>query len=717
MSMAPPSPGSTSAGWQIDRLPEAALADLALGVHTEACGARVGVLAPAASAVWLCLFDDEAGGGEIRLALHGPDGHGRWSGFVPGLAAGQLYGLRAAGEHDVVRGLRFNPAKLLLDPAAREIVGAFEWRPEHHGYVLGTSPDQIDTRDNAASMLKARIAAPRPPLRQPPPRIAAHERVLYEVHVKGFSRRADAIAGLPGLTPDGAGSYAALASPGAIAHFKSLGVTTLSLLPVHYRLNEPMLPAGLVNHWGYNTLGFFCPDPRLAGAAAAAANDSAEATRQFRAMVDALHAAGLEVVLDVVFNHTPEGNEWGPTLAFRGLDEATWYWRAAGEAGTDGEAALANWSACGNTVNTGQPQVAEFVLQALRHWVAEMGVDGFRFDLAAVLGREGADGAFSSQAAFFSRLLADPVLARALLIAEPWDAGPEGYRVGHFPGRLAEWNDCFRDAARGFWLGHAGTTRREFAAAFEGSPAVYRDGPLAGRAPTASLNFITAHDGFTLADLVSFSRKHNRANGEDNRDGRDDEICANFGHEGPSADPAILETRRRVRRALLASLMLAAGTPMLLAGDEFGNSQHGNNNAWNQDNELGWLDWAAACEPANAGLIEYVGRLAALRRAHPALRPASWPTGPNTTPQWLNLDDDAPGPLALRLADLLLVFHPAAHSIAWALPNATAVQRWTIRLDSAAAASTLATNTQLNLSGRSLVLLQLAPTLAEEVPR
>ena len=688
--------------------PESTRDALRFGVHVEAGGAQVGVLAPAASKVWLCLFADESGAGEVRLPLHGPDAHGRWSGFVPGLAAGQIYGLRADGPHDVALGQRFNPAKLLLDPAARQIVGRFEWRPEHHGYELGTAPDRIDRRDNASTMLKARVTAPLPPLRHPPPRIAAHDRVLYEVHAKGFSRRPSALAALAGLPSDLCGSYAALASPASVAHFRRLGVTTLSLLPVHYRLNEPMLPAGLVNHWGYNTLGFFCPDPRLAGDSAAAAHDTAEATRQFRAMVDALHAAGLEVVIDVVFNHTPEGNEWGPTLAFRGLDETAWYWRAPG---ADGQAALANWSACGNTVNIGQPQVGEFVLQALRHWVAEMGVDGFRFDLAAVLGREGTDGAFNSRAAFFERLLADPVLARAVLIAEPWDAGPAGYRVGHFPGRFAEWNDHFRDAARGFWLAAGGTTRQDFAAAFEGSPEVYRDGPLAGRAPTASVNFITAHDGFTLADLTSFSGKHNLANGEDNRDGRDDELCASFGHEGPSTDPAVNEVRRRVRRALLATLMLAAGTPMLLAGDELGHSQQGNNNAWNQDNPLGWLDWAAAQEPGNAGLVDFIGTLAALRREHPALRPGAWP-GADDAPQWLNLIDDAPGPLALRLADLLLVFHPRDTDIDWTLPEPPPGRCWRLRLDSAGSASTGhstdAAPGPLRIAARSLLLLQLA---------
>jgi glycogen operon protein len=655
------------------------------GLHLCGDGADVGVWAPRASALWLCLFDANDASGETRLALPGPDAAGYWRAHVSGLRAGQLYGFRADGEHDVARGLRFNATKLLLDPAAREIVGAFHWRPEHHGYVLGTELANVDRTDNAAAMLKARLAAPLPPLLQQRPRVPREQVVLYEVHAKGFSARDSARAALGRLPAELSGSFAALASPAAIAHFKALGVTTLSLLPVHYRLSEPMLPAGLVNHWGYNTLGFFCPDPRLAGPVAAAAHDTAEATRQFRAMADALHAAGLEVVIDVVFNHTPEGNEWGPTLSMRGLGEADWYWREP-DSSNPAATRLANWSACGNTVNVGQPAVADFVLQSLRHWVEAMGVDGFRFDLAAVLGREGPDGAFATGARFFERLRADPVLGQVHLIAEPWDAGPEGYRVGHFPPPFAEWNDRFRDAARAFWLGrplpHGGDVRPALAEAFDGSPAIYR---AAGRAPTASVNFITAHDGFTLADLVSFSRKHNEANGEHNRDGRDDELAFNFGHEGASDDPALVETRRRVRRALLATLALAAGTPMLLAGDELGHSQQGNNNAWNQDNELGWLDWAARAQPGNAGLAAWVGELLALRRESSDFAPADW-RHLDEAGRWAGLPGadglDAEAPLTLRRGRWLLLFHPGTAPRRFTPPPPAGGGGWRLRLDS-----------------------------------
>jgi glycogen operon protein len=668
------------------------------GVHLRAGGgADARVWAPQARAVWLCLFDEALR--ETRLPLEGPDAQGDWTAQLPDALAGQRYGFRADGEHHVSRGLRFNASKLLLDPAAREIEGRFAWRPEHHGYVLGTDPSNIDTTDNAATMLKARIAEPLPSLREPRPRLQRERVVLYEVHAKGFS----AGGGPPGLAAELSGSFAALASPQAIAHFKALGVTTLSLLPVHYRLSEPMLPAGLVNHWGYNTLGFFCPDPRLAGAAAAATSDTAEATRQFRAMAEALHAAGLEVVIDVVFNHTPEGNEWGPTLSFRGLGEGDWYWREPDPANV-GNTRLANWSACGNTVNIGQPAVAEFVLQSLRHWVEVMGVDGFRFDLAAVLGREGRSGAFDSAAAFFHRLREDPVLRDVHLIAEPWDAGPQGYRVGRFPPPFAEWNDRFRDAARAFWLGlplpHGGELRRAFAEAFDGSPSVYA---AAGRAPTASVNFIAAHDGFTLADLVSFAKKHNHANGEDNRDGRDDELSANFGHDGPSDDAALVETRRRVRHALLATLLLAAGTPMLLAGDELGHSQHGNNNAWNQDNTLGWLDWAAARNPKNAGLAGFVGACLAMRREFAELAPDGWAHAADAA-RWSGLEADERGAVLLRRGPLLLIFHPGPEPLPLDVPAPPAGCRWRLRLDSSGtlnAADSLST-----LPARSVVVLQ-----------
>ncbi len=651
----------------------------ALGATLGDGGVNFAVFSEHATAIELCLFDASGTRELRRLPLFGPE-DGVFCGWLAQDAAGLVYGYRAHGEHAPQHGHRFNPNKLLLDPWAREILGHFAWRPEHHGYPLGHAdgPLALDERDNAAVALKARVAAAPSHRPRPGPRLPAAQVVLYELHVKGFSMQ------LPGVPDSLRGRFAALAHPAAIAHFKRLGVTTLSLLPVHYHLDEPLLPPGKTNYWGYNTLGFFCPDPRFAvhGDDPTAVND------EFRDMVDALHAAGLEVVLDVVFNHTPEGNEWGPTLSFRGLDQASWY-------RVDEGGGLANYSACGNTLNLAHPRVAHFVIECLRYWVLEMGVDGFRFDLAAVLGR-GTAGEFSADAPFFQALLADPVLAQARLIAEPWDAGPQGYRLGQFPGRFLEWNDRFRDALRGFWLRRGGITRREFAQRFAGSPDLFG----AARAPTASVNYVAVHDGFTLADTLAYSHKHNRDNGEDNRDGRDDELCANQGAEGASDDPAIKAQRLRLRHALLSSLLLAQGTPMLCAGDEFGNSQQGNNNAWVQDNPCGWLAW----DRAEAATLDLVARLLALRRDEPLLRPAER----STALQWLNLDDPAQV-LACTLAaaaggaSWLLAFNPEANALPLALPPGV----WQLQFDSSAApAQALQATLGMDVAAQSLSLLR-----------
>jgi glycogen operon protein len=415
---------------------------------------------------------------------------------------------------------------------------------------------------------------------------------------------------LPGVPPALRGTYAGLAHPASIAHFKALGVTTLSLLPVQYHVDEPALASrGLTNYWGYNTLGFFCPDPRLS----ATPDDPSVVNAEFRDMVATLHEHGLEVVLDVVYNHTPEGNEAGPTLSFRGIDNASWYRLMPDDAGR-----FENLTGCGNTVNVAHPHVTQFVLDSLRYWVQEMGVDGFRFDLAPVLGRT--PHGFQPDAPFFTAMRQDPILARVHLIAEPWDAAPDGYQVGRFPGRFLEWNDKFRDTVRRYWLNDAAIGvpgRGELARRFTASSDLFNHGQ---RTPLASVNFLAVHDGYTLADLTSYARKHNEANGEGNRDGRDGEPSANFGAEGPTGDPRILAQRARVRRAMMATLLLAQGTPMLCAGDEIGNSQQGNNNAYCHDGPLTWLDWAAA----DTGFQAFVAEALALRRAHATLRPTDW---------------------------------------------------------------------------------------------
>lgn len=673
-----------------------------LGAHARDGGVNFAVFSDHAQRIEVCVFDASGSRELRRYDLHGPQ-EGIWHGFLPGLGPGLVYGLRAYGPYAPHEGHRFNPHKLLLDPWAREIVGHFTWRAEHHGYELGhpEGPRSFDTRDNATHALKARVAPPATPAPgwYNAPRHADAEVVLYEVHVKSFSMTH------PGIPAPLRGTYAALAHPASISHFKRLGVTTLSLLPVHYHLDEAFLgPKGLVNHWGYNTIGFFCPDPRYAqrGSDASAVNE------EFRQMVASLHAHGIEVVLDVVYNHTAEGHEMGPTLSQRGLDHKSWYHLQPNDL-----ARCENFTGCGNSVNVSHPRVMQFVLDSLRHWVLHMGVDGFRFDLATVLGRM--HPRFDAQAPFFTALAQDPVLARARLIAEAWDSGPDGYQVGHFPSRWQEWNDKFRDTVRRYWLhGASAVSRGEFARRFCASSDLFHHGQ---RRPTASVNFISAHDGFTLADFTSYHRKHNHANGEHNQDGRDNEWCASLsgplGLEGPSSDPVLHAHRQRIRRALLATLLLAQGTPMLLSGDEIGHSQGGNNNAWNQDNATSWLNW----DYADEHLRDFVSEVLALRRQEPALHHDRWFTADParaversldrslvwTTPlghpmqahDWHHGDDGAfacringapsshPGQAPAGSPLLWLAFNPEGCEREFTLPELSGDGGWTVALDSA----------------------------------
>ena len=574
-----------------------------LGARCLDGGVNVAVWSSVATRIELCVFDTGGARELRRLPLHGPE-HGVFHGFLPGAGEGLVYGLRAHGPYAPEQGHRCNPHKLLLDPYAREIVGRFRWDDLHHGYTPGhpDGPRTVDTRDNALSALKARVRAPLPPAPSlgNRPRYRDGERVILELHARGFSMQ------LPALPEPLRGRIDALAHPLALAHFRRLGVTTLSLLPLHYALSEAHLArTGLSNYWGYSTLGFFCLDPRFGPRGA----DAATLDSLFRDTVATLHDHGIEVLLDVVFNHTAEGDEHGPTLSFRGFDNAGWY-----RLREDDRSRHENHSGCGNTLNVAQPMVTRFVLDSLRHAMTAWGVDGFRFDLATALGRTRRG--FEPDAPFFVALNQDPLLAEAVLVAEPWDSGPDGWQTGRFPAPFHDWNDRFRDAVRGYWLGRP-VTRGEFARRVAGSSDLFHRG---GRAPTASINYLTAHDGFTLADVVSHSRKHNAANGEDGRDGRDGELCGNFGVEGPSDDPAIGETRCRVRRAMLATLLLAQGTPMLCAGDELGNSQGGNNNAYCQDNPTGWLDWT----DDGAQLVDLIATLTRLRRDEPLLRHPQW---------------------------------------------------------------------------------------------
>lgn len=561
------------------------------------------VISDHAQRIELCIFDASGTRELRRFNLHGPD-DGVFHGELPGTDAGLVYGFRAYGPYAPELGHRFNSSKLLLDPYAREVLGTFHWDDTQFGYALGDPEGarSFDGRDSAPLALKARVAAVAPPIRWRRPAIDASEVVLYEVHVKGFSMQ------LPGLPEKLRGTYGALAHPLSIAHFKRLGVTTLSLLPVQFCVSESALVRqNKSNYWGYNTLAFFSPDPRFGSQHA----DPTALTQEFQSMVQGLHAAGLEVVLDVVFNHTAEGDQLGPTVSFRGLDNLSWY-----RAVPDDLSRCENFSGCGNTLNIAHPKVTQFVLDCLRYWVEVMGVDGFRFDLASVLGRPSASQAFDPNAAFFIALRQDPALANIKLISEPWDIGPNGYQLGRFPGRFIEWNDRFRDAMRRYWMGFE-VTRGEFARRFCASSDFFHH---ANRRPSASVNFISAHDGFTLSDALSYSSKHNLANGEHNRDGRNDELCNNFGAEGSTDDAAINAARLSVRHALLATLFLAQGTPMLLAGDELGNGQSGNNNAYCQDNATAWLTW----DLQNEATISLVQALTTLRKKYPLLRHTDW---------------------------------------------------------------------------------------------
>ncbi len=563
-----------------------------LGAHWDGRGVNFAVFSANAYSIDLCIFDAVDGREISRTPL---PGHTRnvWHGYVLGAVPGLIYGLRAQGPWRPERGHRFNPNKLLLDPYAREIVGEFEWRDEHFGADL-QYPMHMDPADNAPWALKARVVTGgrhdhfdwegdrhlHTPLA---------DTVFYELHVKGFTQQH------PDVPEHLRGSYAGLAHEASIGHLQRLGVTAVDLLPVHYRIDEYRLNLmGLSNYWGYNTIGFFAPDPRFASGA-----DGMSVQDEFRYMVKRLHAAGIEVILDVVYNHTAEGDERGPTLSFRGLDNASYY-RLPPEA----KSTYVNDTGCGNTVDLREPRVMQMVLDSLRFWAGEMHVDGFRFDLAPVLGR--GDNGFDQRIAFFTALAQDPLLSTLKMIAEPWDIGPGGYQLGGFPSGWLEWNDRFRDTMRAFWV-EGGSTRGEFAQRLCASSDVYQP---RGRAPADSVNYAISHDGFTLQDLVSYSTRHNLANGENNRDGHGSNHSSNFGVEGPTADPAIIARRGRIKRALLATTLLSQGTPMLAAGDEFGHTQKGNNNPYCQDNEITWIDWTDADED----LIDFTARLLALRR-------------------------------------------------------------------------------------------------------
>jgi isoamylase len=565
----------------------------ALGARHDGAGTTFGLFSSVADAVEVCLFDDA--GRETRFDLEQGDAF-VWQGYLPGVAPGQRYGFRVHGPWDPPSGARCNPAKLLLDPYARAVAGEVRWDATVFGHVPD-DPDQADGTDSAPYVPRSVVVAADFDWGDDHrPGYATADSIFYEVHVKGFTRLH------PDVPEELRGTYAGLAHPVAVAHLKRLGVTAVELLPVHQFVHDAQLVArGLRNYWGYQSIGYFAPHNEYSSSGGGGGQ-----VEEFRHMVRALHAAGLEVILDVVFNHTAEGDQWGPTLCFRGIDNAAYYRLA------DDRARYVDDTGCGNTFDLHQPQPLWLVMDALRYWVQEMHVDGFRFDLAAALGR-GASG-FDPHGSFLEAIGQDPVLADVKLIAEPWDTGWGGYDLGQFPAGWSEWNGKFRDTVRDWWRGAEGTLP-DLATRISGSRDLFGHG---GRRPTASVNIVTVHDGFTLADLVSFNSKHNEANGEDNHDGTDDNRSWNCGVEGPTDDPAILELRARQRRNLIATLLLSEGAPLLLGGDEFARTQHGNNNAYCHDDELTWFDWSAVA--ANAGLVEFTARLCGLRERHPVFR-------------------------------------------------------------------------------------------------
>src|SRR6201987_1106520 len=563
-----------------------------LGATYDGAGTNFGVFSEVAERVELCLFD--ADGAETQLTLPEIDSF-VWHAFIPGIEPGQRYGYRVHGPYDPAAGLRCNPNKLLLDPYSKAIDGNFDWNQSLFSYNFG-EPDSRNDDDSAESMPKSVVINPyfdwgndRPPDHQ------YADTVIYEAHVKGLTWTH------PNIPADFRGTYAAVAHPVIIEHLTSLGVTAIELMPVHHFANDStLIDKGLSNYWGYNTIGFLAPDPKYSSSTTPGGQ-----VQEFKAMVRALHEEDIEVILDVVYNHTAEGNHLGPTLSMRGVDNAAYYRLV-----DDDRQYYMDYTGTGNSLNVGHPHTLQLIMDSLRYWVTEMHVDGFRFDLASTLAREFYD--VDRLSAFFELVQQDPTVSQVKLIAEPWDVGPGGYQVGNFPPQWTEWNGKYRDTVRDYWRGEAATLD-EFASRLTGSADLYEH---TGRRPVASINFVTAHDGFTLRDLVSYNDKHNEANAEDNNDGESNNKSWNCGIEGPTDDPEVNALRARQQRNFLATTLLAQGVPMISHGDELGRSQDGNNNVYCQDNELSWIDWADQDEK----LLEFTRSVSALRAAHPVFR-------------------------------------------------------------------------------------------------
>ncbi|HYD95892.1 MAG TPA: glycogen debranching protein GlgX [Noviherbaspirillum sp.] len=568
-----------------------------LGATCDGAGTNFAVFSANATKLEICFFDPSGRHELARCAL--PQCTNEiWHGYIPGVQAGALYGYRAYGPYHPEQGHRFNPNKLLIDPYARRLHGQLRWTDSLYGYRVHSPRADLsyDSRDSAAAVPKSVVVDSAFNWHgDKPPNVPWEKTVIYETHVRGMTMRAQQVP------PEERGTFAGLAHPSVIDYLVSLGITAVELLPVHAILQDRRLVQnGLVNYWGYNTLSFFVPEPRYL---------SDGSPDEMRRAIRQLHAAGIEVILDVVYNHTCEESELGPTLCFRGLDNASYY-----RLNRDYPRHHINDTGCGNTVNMSHPRVIQLVMDSLRYWVQEFHVDGFRFDLGATLGREYYG--FDPGSGFFDALLQDPVLARVKLISEPWDIGPGGYQVGNHPPGLAEWNDRFRDDVRRFWRGDSGM-RGAVASRLMGSADLFNH---RRRRSWSSINFVTAHDGFTLHDLVSYNQKHNEANREDNRDGSNENRSSNWGVEGPTDDPKIAATREKVKRAMLMTLLFSHGTPMLLGGDEFGRTQQGNNNPYCQDTEISWFDWSLIETEAGKALLDFSRRCIAARRILPRMR-------------------------------------------------------------------------------------------------
>ena len=658
-----------------------------LGATWDGRGTNFALFSANAEKVELCLFDNQGRRELERIEL--PERtEDVWHGYLNDVSPGQLYGYRVYGAYAPEHGHRFNPNKLLLDPYARRLAGRLVWSDAHFGFRIGSSREDLsfDRRDNARGMLKAVVIDEtfNWGRREMRPSIPWEDTVIYEAHVRGLTaKRADVPANLRG-------TYGGLASPAMIKHLKRLGVTTIELLPIHGLVDDRnLIEKKLANYWGYNTIAFFAPEARYA------LDNPLDA---FRTTVARLHDAGIEVMLDVVYNHTAEGNHLGPTLSFRGIDNASYYWLMP-----DNPRYYDDFTGCGSSVNLSHPRVLQMVMDSLRYWVEVCHVDGFRFDLATTLAR-GPNG-FDRHSGFLTAIRQDPVLATVKLVAEPWDIGLGGYQVGAFPSQWSEWNDRYRSTMRRYWSGE-GSLIGDVSGRMTGSSDLFNHD---GRTPRASINHVTVHDGFTLQDLFSYNEKHNEANGEDNRDGSNDNHSNNCGHEGPTDDPGITALRRQLRRNQLACLLLAQGTPLILAGDEVGNSQAGNNNAYCQDNEVGWVDWQGLGRSGD-DLIDFIGLLAGLRRKFGQIRTRRWldgrrpdgsfgvlwltPSAAEMTEQDWNFPEGrflayVLSPTQEGQPPIFIVLNAAPEEIAFTLPKLPEYKTWQLVLNSAEARQTV----------------------------